>query len=87
MVENTFVDTASTGFLRRWTDKKLHDQSVAYLKDFFPGEDSKIKGLTYTTEFCQKLKPAASLGSAQKKGRTKVSVSGGLGFSASVLGK
>jgi hypothetical protein len=87
MVENTFVDTASTGLFRRWTPKKLHDQSVAYLKDFFPGEDSKIKGLTYTTEFCQKLKPAASLGSAQKKGKTKVSVSGGLGFSASVIGK
>lgn len=54
MTKRHFVQSASTN--DRWTTQKLHDESVRYLKNEFFGEDSKIKGSTYTTETCQPLK-------------------------------
>lgn len=63
VTKTQIVDTASTGFLRRWTETKLKNASIEYLNNEFPGEESKIKGLTYTSEACFPKK-----GTAPKKG-------------------
>lgn len=51
--EKRFVN--STPLESGWSSEKLHQKSVTFLKNKFYGEDSKIRGSTYTSETCQPL--------------------------------
>jgi len=48
-----FVNSTPLG--SGWSSEKLHQESVKFLKNKFYGEDSKIRGTTYTSETCQPL--------------------------------
>jgi len=54
--EKTYVDTTPT----RWTRGRLTEESVKYLRNKFYGEDSNIRGTTYTEETCKRKAPCTN---------------------------
>lgn len=52
--EKRFVN--STPLASGWSNEKLHQASVRFLKNKFYDDNSNIRGTTYTSESCQPLK-------------------------------
>ena len=49
--EKRYVDSTPTP----WSREKLQEESVRYLRNKFHGEDSKIRGSTYTLQTCRNI--------------------------------
>ena len=47
--EKRYVDSTPTP----WSREKLQEESESYLRNKFHGEESKIRGSTYTTQTCR----------------------------------
>ena len=47
--EKRYVDSTPTP----WSREKLQEESESYLSNKFPGEESKIRGSTYTIQTCR----------------------------------
>lgn len=75
VTKKNFVHSASTN--DRWTTKKSHDESIRYLRNEFPGEDSKIRGTTYTSETCQPIRKNNLIRASCKTALVLASLAGG----------